>query len=181
MQTLQIARPHSVPPTTAFVNTPSVPPTHPKPKMPWPWQSGSSSKTKPDEDDEPSHLPRSHPISSSHRQIQLSWNDSLNSQGCDHYKDPRNWIPAFAVTTVLFCGMKFYRTYLRRITNVEYIHPDLYRKRRLFGRVTSVGDGDGFHLFHTPGGKWAGWGWLRKVPTDRKELKGKTVCPPSPP
>lgn len=150
--------------------------------MPWPWQSGSSSSsnTKPDEDDKPSVLPTSFHITPTHRQIQspVSWNDSLNIQDWDHYKDPRNWIPAFAVTTVLFCGLKFYRTYLRRIPSVQYIHPELYRKRRLFGQVTSVGDGDGFHLFHTPGGKWAGWGWLRKVPTDRKELKGKTVRSP---
>lgn len=126
-------------------------------KMPWPWQSGSSSNA------------------NSKGGEGVSWNDSLNVKDWDHYKDPRTWIPAFAVTTVFFCGLKFYRTYLRRIPSVEYIHPTLYRKRRLFGKVTSVGDGDGFHLFHTPGGKWAGWGWLRKVPTDRKVLKGKTV------
>lgn len=131
------------------------PPSPPFPrhrcKMPWPWQSSKGSKDS------------------------ISWNESLNVQDWDHYKDPRTWIPAFAVTTVFFCGLKFYRTYLRRIPTVEYIPPDSYRKRRLFGKVTSVGDGDGFHLYHTPGGKWAGWGWLRKIPTDRKALKGNTV------
>lgn len=94
--------------------------------------------------------------------------------------DPRTLVPAFILTTALFGGIKFYRTYLRRIPSIEYIHPGKYRTRTLFGRVTSVGDGDGFHLFHTPGGRWAGWGWLRKVPTDKKALKGNTVsrrCP----
>lgn len=144
--------------------------------MPWPWQSGASTNTKTD-DDKPSVLPTSFiPGSSTNQDKQrLSWNDSLNVKDWDHYKDPRTWIPAFAVTTVLFGGLKFYRTYLRRIPSIEYIHPQLYRKRRLFGLVTSVGDGDGFHLFHTPGGKWAGWGWLRKIPTDKKALRGNTV------
>lgn len=94
----------------------------------------------------------------------------------DHYKDPRTWVPAFVVTTVLFGALKFYRVYLRRIPSIEYIHPDKYRRRTLFGKVTSVGDGDGFHFFHTPGGRWAGWGWLRTVPTEKKALKGNTVC-----
>lgn len=109
----------------------------------------------------------------------MSWNDSLS---VDHYKDPRTWVPAFVLTTALFGGLKFYRVFLRRIPSIEYIHPDKYRRRTLFGRVTSVGDGDGFHLFHTPGGRWAGWGWLRNVPTDRKALKGNTVrdAPPLP-
>lgn len=142
--------------------------------MPWPWQSGSSSNNKAD-GDKSSILPKSFSLPSRTTTQSVSWNDSLNIQDWDHYKDPRTWIPAFAITTVFFCGLKFYRTYLRRIPSVEYIHPELYRKRRLFGKVTSVGDGDGFHLFHTPGGKWAGWGWLRKIPTERKELKGKTV------
>lgn len=99
----------------------------------------------------------------------------LSVKDWDHYRDPRTWIPAFVITTVLFGGLKIYRTYLRRIPNVDYVFPHYYRKRTLFGKVTSVGDGDGFHLFHTPGGRLAGWGWLRQVPTNRKKLKGETV------
>lgn len=105
----------------------------------------------------------------------VSWNDSLDIKDWDHYKDPRTWIPAFVVTTVLLGGLKLYRTYLRRIPSVNYVLPHHYHKRTLFGRVTSVGDGDGFHLYHTPGGRLAGWGWLRPVPTDKKKLKGQTV------
>jgi hypothetical protein len=40
-----------------------------------------------------------------------------------------------------------------------------------------VGDGDNFRVFHTPGGRLAGWGWLpwRRVPKEKKDLKNKTV------
>jgi len=43
--------------------------------------------------------------------------------------------------------------------------------------VTSVGDADNFRLFHTPGGRLTGWGWLpgRRVHDDKKWLKDKTV------
>lgn len=131
--------------------------------MPWPWQSGSTPHSKREDEGKSSLLGSQ------------SWNESLNVRDWDHYRDPRTWVPAFVITTALFGGLKFYRAYLRRIPNVDYIFPHYYRKRTLFGKATSVGDGDGFHLFHTPGGRWAGWGWLRRVPTSRKELKGNTV------
>ncbi|KAL8748249.1 MAG: hypothetical protein Q9184_007469, partial [Pyrenodesmia sp. 2 TL-2023] len=53
----------------------------------------------------------------------------------------------------------------------------IWRKRSLFGYVTSVGDADNFRIFHTPGGRLAGWGWLpwRRVPDKVKELKDNTV------
>lgn len=40
-----------------------------------------------------------------------------------------------------------------------------------------MGDGDGFRLFHTPGGRMLGWGWFpgRKIPVDRVGLKENTV------
>lgn len=132
--------------------------------MLWPWQSGSSSLSKKLEED----------TSFPHRFS--NWNESLNVKNWDHYTDPRTWVPALVSTTVIFGGLRIYRIYLRRISNVDYVFPHYYRKRTLFGKVTSVGDGDGFHLFHTPGGRLAGWGWLRKIPTTRKTLKGQTVC-----
>lgn len=41
-----------------------------------------------------------------------------------------------------------------------------------------MGDGDGFKLFHMPGGRLAGWEWLpwRKVPEGRTGLKDNTVA-----
>lgn len=130
--------------------------------MPWPWSSPPSSRDKGSK-------------SAGSDASTVSWNDSLDVKDWDHFKDPRTWIPAFVITTVLLGGLKLYRTYLRRIPSVNYVLPHHYHKRTLFGRVTSVGDGDGFHLYHTPGGRLAGWGWLRSVPTDRKQLKGQTV------
>lgn len=47
----------------------------------------------------------------------------------------------------------------------------------MFGMVTRVGDADNFHLFHTPGGRLAGWGWLpgRKIPKKKADLKNNTI------
>lgn len=53
--------------------------------------------------------------------------------------------------------------------------PGSFRKRSIFGQVTRVGDGDNFHLYHTPGGRLTGWGWLRKVPEKAVDLKKRTV------
>lgn len=47
--------------------------------------------------------------------------------------------------------------------------PNMLRGKRIMrGKVTSVGDSDNFRFYHTPGGIWAGWGWLRHVPTTKK-------------
>lgn len=56
-----------------------------------------------------------------------------------------------------------YRRYFRQIPTSALVPQSFFRKRRLFGLVTSVGDGDNFHFFHTPGGRALGWGWLRPL------------------
>ncbi|QIW96491.1 hypothetical protein AMS68_002009 [Peltaster fructicola] len=71
-----------------------------------------------------------------------------------------------------------YRHYLRRIPNVTYLKPTYLHNRSLYGYVTSVGDGDGFRFFHTPGGRILGWGWAprrRVQDLTSKELKDKTM------
>ncbi|RYP56488.1 hypothetical protein DL771_011807 [Monosporascus sp. 5C6A] len=105
----------------------------------------------------------------------VSWSDSLNGTDWQHYKDPRNWIPTLLVTTTVVVSLQIYRSYLRRIPGAIHVQPSFFRKRSLLGRVTSVGDGDNFHLFHTPGGRLAGWEWLRKIPTKKADLKGRTI------
>lgn len=50
---------------------------------------------------------------------------------------------------------------IRQIPNSSSIPSSCFRTRRLYGLVNSVGDGDNFHFFHTPGGKLLGWGWAR--------------------
>ncbi|KAI0135589.1 SNase-domain-containing protein [Daldinia grandis] len=105
----------------------------------------------------------------------VSWSDNLNGTDWEHYKDPRNWVPTLLVTTTVVASLQIYRSYLRRIPGTIHIRPSSFRKRSIFGQVTSVGDGDNFHLYHTPGGRLAGWGWLRNVPAKRVELKNKTI------
>ncbi|CAD6969731.1 unnamed protein product [Tilletia controversa] len=61
-----------------------------------------------------------------------------------------------AVVATLSAGLTatsffVYRRHFRRIRNAEYLTPSTMRRRYIVGRVTSVGDADGFRLFHTPG------------------------------
>ncbi|KAI9753644.1 MAG: Xenotropic and polytropic retrovirus receptor 1 [Chaenotheca gracillima] len=106
-----------------------------------------------------------------------SWNDSLNAINWSHYTEPRSIIPTILLTGTTLFLVHIYRSYLRRIPGSANIQPGFFRRRSLFGRVTSVGDGDGFRLFHTPGGRLAGWGWFpgRNVPTNPKALKDRTI------
>ncbi|KAI0021520.1 hypothetical protein F4780DRAFT_281779 [Xylariomycetidae sp. FL0641] len=126
--------------------------------MPWPFGSGGNG------DDNKGNSRRP-----------VSWSESLNATDWQHYQDPKNWIPTLLVTTTVVASLQIYRSYLRRIPGTMYVRPSSFRRRSLFGKVTSVGDGDNFHLFHTPGGRIAGWGWLRRVPEKRAELKNRTI------
>ncbi|KAK4458595.1 putative endonuclease LCL3 [Cladorrhinum samala] len=100
---------------------------------------------------------------------------SLKDGVVGHFSKAGNWIsPAVAVGSTLGLWVLWQR-YLRRIPGTAHIPPEYLHRRSLFGKVTSVGDGDGFHFYHTPGGRLAGWGWLRGVPKTRKELKGNTI------
>ncbi|RDW85000.1 putative endonuclease lcl3 [Coleophoma cylindrospora] len=107
----------------------------------------------------------------------VSWADSLQATDWQHYTDPRTVVPTILLTTTILVSVRLYRAYIRRIPEATYIRPSAFRKRSLFGQVTRVGDGDNFHLFHTPGGRLTGWGWLpwRRIPEKKADLKGKTV------
>ncbi|KAI1828031.1 hypothetical protein F4861DRAFT_490387 [Xylaria intraflava] len=130
--------------------------------MPWSASSSSSEPGSSKDNNDSSRRP-------------VSWADSLNSTDWEHYKDPSNWVPTVLATATVLASMQLYRLYLRRIPGAVHVQPSFFRRRSLFGQVTSVGDGDNFHLFHTPGGRMAGWGWLRKVPDKRADLKNKTI------
>ena len=107
----------------------------------------------------------------------VSWIENLNATDWSHYTDPRTVIPTILLTATCLFSVHIYRTFLRRIPQATDIKPSFWRRRSLFGKVTYVGDGDNFRIFHTPGGRLAGWGWLpwRSVPTTGKALKDKTV------
>ncbi|KAK3903238.1 putative endonuclease LCL3 [Staphylotrichum tortipilum] len=104
-----------------------------------------------------------------------SWLASTADGIRGYFSHPHNWIAPTATALCTLGALTFYQSYLRRIPGTSHIAPSFFRRRSLFGKVTSVGDGDGFHLFHTPGGRLAGWGWLRRVPKDRKQLRGRTL------
>jgi hypothetical protein len=91
--------------------------------------------------------------------------------------EPQTLIPAVALTVSTVVGVRLYKTYLRRIPTVNHIKPNYYRRKGIFGQVTSVGDADNYRLFHTPGGRVAGWGILpwKKVPAKREALVRQTV------
>jgi hypothetical protein len=105
------------------------------------------------------------------------WSSLVNTSLPEHFTSRENLIPTVILTGTCLALYTFYRSYLRRIPAAGNISPEFFRNRSLVGRVTSVGDGDNFRVFHTPGGRLAGWGWLpwRKVPKEKKELKNKTV------
>lgn len=90
--------------------------------------------------------------------------------------DPRSVILSIAAAATSVVAVRMYKTYLRRIPSVNHIKPDYFRRKGLFGQVTSVGDADNFRLYHTPGGRIAGWGWLpwKAIPTKRG-LTNQTV------
>jgi hypothetical protein len=108
------------------------------------------------------------------------WNSILNKTDWAQFKEPKNLIPTIALTAGILFAVHIHRRFLRRIPEANNISKSYFRRRSLLGQVTSVGDGDNFRMYHTPGGRLAGWGWLpwKKVPTSRTELKGRTVCVP---
>ncbi|KAF2099604.1 SNase-domain-containing protein [Rhizodiscina lignyota] len=131
--------------------------------MRWPWSHQNPNQPL-DPDEEANRKP-------------VRWTDSLNKTDWKQYLEVRNLVPTIVFTVTTVFSIHVYKRYLRRIPSSEYIKPSFFRRRSLLGTVTSVGDGDNFRLFHTPGGRIAGWGWLpwRRVPTKREDLKEKTV------
>ncbi|KAL6711976.1 putative endonuclease lcl3 [Coniothyrium glycines] len=93
------------------------------------------------------------------------------------YTEPRTLIPAVGFTLSTLVAVRLYKSYLRRIPTVNHIKPSYFRRRSLFGRVTSVGDADNFRLYHTPGGRLAGWEWLpwKRIPTKREGVMKQTL------
>ncbi|KAL4916984.1 hypothetical protein BDW62DRAFT_184760 [Aspergillus aurantiobrunneus] len=93
------------------------------------------------------------------------------------FTEPRTLIPTLILTSAILSAARFHRSYLRRFPDATSIPAAYFRCRSIFGKVTSVGDGDNFRIFHTPGGRFAGWGWLpwKRVPREKKELKDNTI------
>jgi hypothetical protein len=92
------------------------------------------------------------------------------------FTELRTLIPTLILTTAILSAARFHRSYLRRFPDAQSIDAAYFRRRSIYGKVTSVGDGDNFRIFHTPGGRLAGWEWLpwKRIPKG-KELRDNTV------
>ncbi|KAF2270712.1 SNase-domain-containing protein [Lojkania enalia] len=126
--------------------------------MRWPWAS---------DDDSPKEKPQL-----------AKWIDSIqDTDWSSVLTHPGTLLPSVVFTVSTISALRLYKAYLRRIPSVNHIKPNYFRRRSLFGQVTSVGDADNFRLFHIPGGRLAGWGWLpwKRVPTTREGLANKTI------
>ncbi|CAH2355554.1 probable endonuclease Lcl3p [[Candida] railenensis] len=98
---------------------------------------------------------------------------NVDSVGVLH---PKVLLLSAGVSGSIIFGYRFYGRYVRRIRTYLDLTPKyLDGNRSLYGRVTRVGDGDNFRFYHTPGGIFMGWGWLRPIPTTRADLKDQTL------
>lgn len=106
-----------------------------------------------------------------------SWTSNIIPQAWSQNTDfPKAVIPTILLTSTILGSVYAYRRWVRRIPDISYIRPAWYGRRSMFGTATSVGDGDNFRFYHTPGGRLLGWGWLpgRRVPLRPKAKQ--TVC-----
>ncbi|EXJ88326.1 hypothetical protein A1O1_05256 [Capronia coronata CBS 617.96] len=150
--------------------------------MPWPRPWSSSTKddsvakdTDGSRDSRLLDLPTTTPSDTSKPVQREASNDSFSSLWT--FTDPQTISAAVILTAASLGCFTFYKAYLRRIPQAININPGFLRRRSILGKVTSVGDGDNFRVYHTPGGRFAGWGWFpgRQVPTDKKKLKDQTI------
>lgn len=87
---------------------------------------------------------------------------------------PKTVFLSLILTSGILGSYRIYKTKLRRIPTALDIPTRYFHRKYIRGIVSSVGDGDNFHFFHTPGGILAGWGWRRSIPELRKQLKNQT-------
>lgn len=78
--------------------------------------------------------------------------------------EPSSLIIASLLSSAILGSCWGFNRYLKQIKSAREIPRGIMKKRWLYGKVTAVGDGDNFHLFHMPGGILGGWGWLRTLP-----------------
>ncbi|EMR10786.1 hypothetical protein PNEG_00934 [Pneumocystis murina B123] len=105
----------------------------------------------------------------------ISENETNNSKEIQFFSSSI-FVPTIFLTTAILILHKFYYQSLVRYPTASSIPVSLMNNKHiLLGVVTSVGDADNFRLFHTPGGIFAGWHWLRSIPLSRKDLKDQTI------
>ena len=102
--------------------------------------------------------------------------DNVTSPGriLDDAFNPTTFIAAAGLATLFIASSRVYQTRLTRIPTAAQIpenrfHHDVRgfpKRHTLFGRIVRVSDGDGIRLYHTPGGRLAGWAWFRRIPSN---------------
>ncbi|KIW23083.1 uncharacterized protein PV07_11310 [Cladophialophora immunda] len=144
--------------------------------MPWPKLWSSSTKDEPENQKSLAEKATDSSGSGAAGPIRQQPAKSVSSQW-RVFTQPETILAAAVLTTASVGAYKFYKSYLRRIPQAINISPGFLRRRSIVGQVTSVGDGDNFRMYHTPGGRLAGWGWFpgRKVPANKKDLKDQTI------
>lgn len=106
-----------------------------------------------------------------------SWTSNIIPQGWTQNSDfPSAVIPTILLTSTILGSVYVYRRWVRRIPDISYIRPAWFGRRSMFGKATSVGDGDNFRFYHTPGGRLLGWGWLPGKSVPPRPKAGQTVC-----
>lgn len=131
--------------------------------MPWPsWPFGQSSSQKDD---------KNNATTTTAAAAEGTWLRPLNKSDPGHYTSTQTIIFSALTSAATLALFTLYKNHLRRIPGADYLKPSFFRRRSLYGYVTSVGDGDNFRLFHTPGGRLLGWGWLRQI--GQKNKNGK--------
>ena len=84
-------------------------------------------------------------------------------------------IDSCLILGTVFGAIAGYRRYLRQYTSVESIPHTVFKRRWLYGKATSVGDGDNLRFYHMPGGLLGGWGIFREVPMlERQQVKTRS-------
>lgn len=139
--------------------------TSPVQAMPWlPWPFGKSTK------DEASALEKPAVEGGS------TWTKNpLNKGDPGHYTSTQTIVFSALTSIATISLYTLYKNHLRRIPGADYLKPSFFRRRSLYGYVTSVGDGDNFRLFHTPGGRLMGWGWLRQIGQKNKKTGKRRI------
>ncbi|EIW66747.1 hypothetical protein TREMEDRAFT_34464 [Tremella mesenterica DSM 1558] len=104
-----------------------------------------------------------------------------------NFANPRTWsIPKDPISIALISttstiligigGIWFHKILWRRIKNSDSVTLRMLEKKIwVKGVVTSVGDGDNFRLFHTPGPFFSYPFKIRSIPSTPKELKDETI------
>ncbi|SSD59331.1 probable Probable endonuclease LCL3 [Saccharomycodes ludwigii] len=77
---------------------------------------------------------------------------------------PKVLVWSLILTGSILSTLSIFNRYFKRYGTASDIPKNVFKKHFLKGKVTSVGDGDNFHFYHTPGGVLAGWGWFREIP-----------------